>query len=323
MLRRDLACGFLSALACWPFRSGQARESTTLTKLLVGFPPGGPIDGIARVLQTPLQEAMATRVVVDYHSGASGRIAVSMASRAPPTGRTLLITPSAQVTIQPHLFVDPPIDPARELAPVALIATTALCVLVASDHPAESIGQLKEWFARNPALANCGTPGSGSVAHMVALALSRQLEVGVTPVHYRGAADMLAALVGGSLHSAVAVPWVALPLAQAGRVRILATTDDTRADLLPSVPTMRELNIDIMATEWAGAFAPSGMRAEQLDSLNHAFRAALAQPSVQSTFARYGMQAGTADRAQFTALVSDDRERWGRILKDSGVRVAS
>ena len=317
-----MACGFLSALACWPFSLGQAQESATLTKLLVGFPPGGPIDGIARVLQTPLEASIGTRVIVDYHSGASGRIAVSMASRAPPTGGTLLITPGAQVTIQPHLFVDPPIDPTRQLAPIALVATTTLCVLVASDHPAGNIGQLKEWFARNPALADCGTPGSGSVAHMVALALARHMEAGITPVHYRGAAEMLAALVGGSLHSAIAAPWIALPLAQAGRVRILASTGDTRADSLPSVPTMRELNLDVVATEWAGAFAPMGMRAEQLDSLNHAFCTALAQPGVQSTFAQLGMQAGSADRAQFAALVRDDRERWGRILKDSGVRAA-
>ncbi|MEJ8848557.1 tripartite tricarboxylate transporter substrate binding protein [Variovorax rhizosphaerae] len=266
---------------------------------------------------------MGTRVIVDYHSGASGRIAVSMAARAPATGQTLLITPSAQVTIQPHLLADPPIDPIHQLAPIALIATTALCVVVANDHPARNIGELKDWFARHPARANCGTPGSGSVAHIVALALSRQLDVAVTPVHYRGAAEMLAALLEGSLHSAVAVPFAALPLAQAGRVRILAATSDTRADLLPAVPTMLESNLDIVASEWAGAFAPSGMGAEQLDSLNRAFCTAIAQPGVQSTFARYGLSAGAADRAQFTALVRDDHARWGRILKDSGVSVAT
>ncbi|MDM0112277.1 tripartite tricarboxylate transporter substrate binding protein [Variovorax sp. J22R133] len=313
----------MSALACWPFGLGQAQERAKLTKLLVGFPPGGPIDGIARVLQAPLQEAMGTRVIVDYHSGASGRIAVAMATRALATGQTLLITPSAQVTIQPHLLVDPPIDPIRQLAPIALLATTALCVVVASDHPARNVGELKEWFARNPALANCGTPGSGSVAHLVALALSRQMDVGITPVHYRGAAEMLAALLEGSLHSAVAVPFAALPLAQAGRVRILVTTSDARADSLPTVPTMRESNLDVVASEWAGAFAPKGMGAEQLDALNRAFCTSIAQPGVQSTFARYGLTAGAADRAQFTALVNDDHERWGRILKDSGVSVAT
>jgi len=323
VLRRDVARGLLSALACWPFGSGQAQERATLTKLLVGFPPGGPIDGIARVLQAPLQEAMGTRVIIDYHSGASGRIAVAMASRAPATGQTLLITPSAQVTIQPHLSVDPPIDPIRQLAPIALIATTALCVVVASDHPAQDMGELREWFARHPARANCGTPGSGSVAHLVTLALSRQLDVAITPVHYRGAAEMLAAVLEGSLHSAVAVPFAALPLAQAGRVRLLATTSDTRPDALPAVPTMRESNLDIVASEWAGAFAPIGMGAQRLDSLNQAFCTAIAQPGVQSTFARYGLGAGAADRAQFTALVHDDHARWGRVLKDTGVSAVS
>ncbi|MEJ8857621.1 tripartite tricarboxylate transporter substrate binding protein [Variovorax robiniae] len=318
-----MAWGFLGTLACWPFEYGQAQERATLTKLLLGFPPGGPIDGIARVLQAPLEEAMGTRVIVDYRSGASGRIAVSMATRAPATGQTLLITPSAQVTIQPHLLLEPPIDPIHQLAPIALIATTPLCVVVANDHPARNVGELKDWFARNPARAYCGTPGSGSVAHLVALALSRQMDVAVTPVHYRGAAEMLAALLEGSLQSAVAVPFAALPLAQAGRVRILGTTSETRADSLPTVPTMRESNLDVVASEWAGAFAPRGMGAEQLDSLNRAFCTAIAQPSVQSTFARLGLSAGAADREQFTALVNDDHARWGRILRDSGLSVAT
>ncbi|MDM0109007.1 tripartite tricarboxylate transporter substrate binding protein [Variovorax sp. J22R24] len=290
---------------------------------MVGFPPGGPTDGMARVLADPLREWLRSPVVVENRTGASGRIAVSAAARAPVAGRTLLLSPGATLTIQPHLYPDLPGDPVKLLVPIALLGVTDLSVVVAADHPAEDIQGLMRWFRQNPALATCGTAGVGTVAHLAMVELGSRTGTDVRPVHYRGALEEMAALVEGSLKAAAVIPWMALPFKQAGKVRVLATTGTSRSPLLADVPTMRECGIDLVAREWAGLFAPAGTPPEAIARFGDAARSALVTPSVRASFAKYGLETGTAVLGEFAALVTADYDRWGQTVRRGGIKAES
>ncbi|RZL90595.1 MAG: tripartite tricarboxylate transporter substrate binding protein [Variovorax sp.] len=323
MKRRDfiqIASGALAASALPAARADELRPGITL---LVGFPPGGPTDGMARALAEPLRESLRSPLIVENRTGAGGRIAVTAAIRAPATGRTLLLTPGAMITIHPHLYPELPHDPLALLAPIALIGTTDLSIAVAADHPARNIDDLIRWFRQNAAVATCGTSGVGSVAHLVAAEMASKTGAAATLVHYRGALEEVTAIMEGSLKAAVVVPWIALPFQRAGKIRVLATTGPSRSSVFGDVSTMRESGIDVVAREWAGLFAPATTPPEALAAIGAAVKAALAMPPVRTSFAKHGLDPGMAMHADFGAFVRADYEHWGQIVKRAGIKVES
>ncbi|MET0505756.1 MAG: tripartite tricarboxylate transporter substrate binding protein [Luteibacter sp.] len=290
------------------------------TTLLIGFPPGGPTDGVGRVIAEPLRDQLGAPVVVVNRPGAAGRIAVSAAARATPNGHTLLLTPGAMVTIHPHLYPELPKDPWTWLAPIALIGTTNLSIVVAADHPARSLGELLRLFQRSPDTAHCGTPGSGTVAHLALVDMAGRTGTPFTPVHYRGAPDIVNAVIGGSLQSGAVIPGVAMPFAAAGKIRILATSGAERAQMLPDVPTWREAGVDIVVQEWVGLFAPAGTPPQRVRELGDDVLEAIARPAVNASFERYGLLPGHAGPRDFAGVIRQDYAHWGRIIERNGIK---
>jgi tripartite-type tricarboxylate transporter receptor subunit TctC len=300
-------------------RRSHAQSNRDTTVLVVGFAAGGVTDGLARMLAEPLRESLAGPVIVENRVGAGGRIAVAAVVAAPPTGRMLLLTPGAMVTLHPHLFRDLPYDTLTQLVPVAMIASTDLAVVVGAGHPARDIHALLRGFREEPRTASCGSPGAGSVSHMAMLEITRTVGVGVTFVHYRSAMQQIEALLEGSLKATAVVPSAVAPYVTAGTVRALATTGAMRSTLLPMTPTLHESGIDVVAREWAGLFAPAGTPPETVTRLAAATSGALASLAPRGRFAGSGMEVGSVANGEFSAMVKADYARWAQVVKRYGV----
>jgi tripartite-type tricarboxylate transporter receptor subunit TctC len=175
---------------------------------------------------------------------------------AAPNGHTLLLTPDATVSLQPHLYRDLPYKPLIQLAPVALVSATDFAVVVASRHPARDMQALAQGLRDDPGTATCGSPGPGSVSHLSMIEIARAIRADVSFVHYRGVVQQLDGLLEGTLKVGVAVPSAVEPHIKAGTLRALATTGAVRSVRLPSTPTLRECGIDVVTNEWAGCSRP-------------------------------------------------------------------
>ena len=179
------------------------------------------------------------------------------------------------------------------------------------------------WYNENPKLSSCGTSGAGSVSHFVMIEIARKANSAVVFVHYRSALQQIEALIEGSLKTAVVVPWIALPHVDSGELRVLATTGVARSALLSEVPTMRESGIDVVVREWAGLFAPVGTPQEIVNRLADATAEALATPAVKASFRRFGLDRGEVGPVGFAAMVKADYDRWGGVVKRSGLKAES
>ena len=292
-----------------------AQGSRAPTVLVVGFAAGGVTDRLARTLAEPLRDSLAGPVVVENRVGAGGRIAVAAVVAAPPTGRTLLLTPGAMVTLQPHLFRDLPYDTLTQLVPVAMVGSSDLAVVVGADHPARDVHALLRRFRDDPKTGSCGTPGAGSVSHMTMLEITRTAGIDVTFVHYRGAVQLVEALLEGSLKAAAVVPSVVAPYVADGSVRALATTGTTRSALLPEAPTLRESGIDIVEREWAGLFAPGDTPPAIVARLAMATSDALARVAPRGRFNASDIEAGGMVNGEFSAMIRADYARWAQLVK--------
>jgi tripartite-type tricarboxylate transporter receptor subunit TctC len=291
-----------------------------VTTLLVGFPAGGPIDGIARVLVDPFREALGREVIVENRPGASGRIAISALLRAPPDGHTMLLTPGAMITLHPHLYPDLPYDPITQLIPISLVGTSDLAIVVGPNQPSRNVIELMRWFNEHPKEASCGTSGAGTVSHFAIVEIARKTGAELTFVHYRGALQQIEAVVEGTLKAGVVIPGVALPFHESGKVRVLATTGFARSSMLKGVPSLRDSGIDVAIREWAGVFAPPRTPPAIVHMHARLVAEALRRDAVKSWFEKIGIEPDSAPPAEFATMVRADYERWGPIVKTSGFK---
>src|SRR5690606_21204576 len=236
------AAGFgAAALGGLPLPAGAQTVSQT-ARMVVGFPPGGSIDAMARLLADRLSGDYAPTVIVENRAGAGGRIAANFVKDADANGSILTLMPISLLAIYPHVFKDLAYDPLVDLSPVASTGSVqfALSVGKAVPESVKTAADFGEWCKANPEQATFGSAGSGNMAHFAGTMIADALGAKLTHVPYKGEAPAIQDVIGGQIAAGVNVLSAPLPFALEGRLRILATTGDTRAESLPDVPTMVE-----------------------------------------------------------------------------------
>lgn len=286
------------------------------TRFVVGFPAGGFVDSVARIVADGARNALGGNVVIDGKAGAGGQLAVMDVKGSPPDGHTLLVTPAAMITIYPASYRSLRYDPRKDLAPVGVIAQFDLSVVVSVSSPIRTLADLAKWYRDNPGRAGFGTPGSGSGPHFAAYEILKKLNVDTVFAHYRGDPPQIIDIVGGSLPAGIVVTSVAER--NKDKVRVLATTGPTRSTAFPDVPTLRESGVDAVIAEWLGVFAPGGTPPAVVDRLNAALNASLANPETRSKLAALGLTPSPSTPAAFAQTIDADTKRWAAIVKASG-----
>jgi tripartite-type tricarboxylate transporter receptor subunit TctC len=288
-------------------------------KILVGFPPGGSADVIARLLAEKMRVTLNQNVIVDNKPGAAGRIVLAELKRAAPDGQTLVLTPSGAMVIAPWLYkLD--YDPVKDFTPISRVSTFDFAVTAGPGAPAGDLKTVLAWMKANPSKANYATSGAGTVPHFAGMLLSQAAGVQLTHVAYRGGAPAAQDLIGGQVPLMVDTASETIEHHKAGKVRILAVTGDTRMKALPDVPTLKEAGINTAADAFFGLYGPPGMAPDVVARIDRAVAEALKDPVIQEKIYSFGLVPNHAPSAELAATQVAHLKRWEAPIKASGFK---
>lgn len=322
MQRRSLILAALSTIGAG---TAAAQQGAPLLdkplKVVVGFPPGGSADTLARALAQQVQ-GISSAVIVENKPGAGGRLALETVKNAEADGSTVVLTPASMIVLYPHLYKKLSYNPAADFAPVARVAAAPFVFAVGPAVPAsvKTLAEFGLWVKANPNAGTYGSSGAGSMPHFTGVSLGKSMEIDLLHVAYKGAAPAMTDLIGGLVAANVSVMSNALPQIQAGKVRALAVSSPQRVPALPQTPTLTELGHGAASVvEWFGVFAPAKTPPQLVAALNKAVNEAARSKSFQDALAKGAFEAVPADTpAAFAAAVQSAIGRWGPVVKASG-----
>jgi tripartite-type tricarboxylate transporter receptor subunit TctC len=287
--------------------------------VIVPFPAGGPTDMQARWAAQKLSEALGQPFVVENRSGAGGAPATLAAMKSAPDGYTLLVANPGPLTIGPQL--KPPKGYThRDLAPIMLIAKTPSCLAVRSGLPARTFGELVTQARAAPGRLTYGTPGVGTVGHLLTELISTQANMKLNHIPYRGAAQVSNDLAAGTIDVAIVQLATCASLAAQGKVRALAVTSRQRAPMLPDVPTLAESGLPgFDVSNWNGMLAPAGTPPAIVAKITEVLSRELATPQTRQWLAQTAYQPSGEVGPDFAAFLQAESERWARVIHDANI----
>jgi tripartite-type tricarboxylate transporter receptor subunit TctC len=315
MKRRQFA-----ALAAAAVTAPQVLAQDRTMKIVVGFPPGGSADVIARLLAEKLRVSLNQNVIVDNKPGAGGRVALNEVKRAAPDGQTLILSPSGALVIQPWLYSNLGYDPIKDFTPISRITTFDFAVTAGPAAPPGDLKTVLAWMKANPTKANYASSGAGTVPHFAGLLLAQAAGVPLTHVPYKGGAPAAQDLLGGQIPLMVDTASETLEHHKAGKVRILAVTGEQRTKALPDVPTVKEQGINMTADAFFGLYGPAGMAPDLVARIDRAVSDALRAPEVQEKIQGFGLVPNHATAAELAAMQAAHLKRWEAPIKASGYK---
>lgn len=306
-----MAASCALALPAW------AQEKPPL-RVLVGFPPGGNVDFVARILADKLRTPLARPVLVENKPGAGSRIALAELKRLAPDGNTLAVSVDAPFTIFPHTVARLEFDAQKDFTPIARVATLDYAIAVAAQHPARNLREFMAWAAKHPKEASYASPGSGSGPSFVGQELARIFKVPLADVPYRGGQAANTDVIGGSIAATVGVLPDMVELHRGGKLRVLAVGGARRSPLLPDVPTLREQGIDFEGDITIAVYGPKNLPTTTVDGVTRAVVDMLSMPEVQAAFERQGLTPAPLGGEQLAGLQSAEMRKWQALIKSSG-----
>jgi tripartite-type tricarboxylate transporter receptor subunit TctC len=315
MNRRQFSAALASSLLV-PTLSAQERA----LRILVGFPPGGSVDVIARLLAERLRVSLNQNVIVDNKPGAGGRVALQELKRAASDGQTLCLTPSGALVIQPWLFANLGFDPLKDFSPVSRVTVFDFAVTVGPAAPQGDLKAVLAWMKANPGKASFATSGAGTVPHFAGVLLSQASGVDLTHVAYRGGALAAQDLIGGQIPMMIDTASETIEHHRSGRVRIIAVTGDQRSRALPDVPTLREQGINTSADAFFGLYGPAGLPADVVGKIGTAVGTVLGESAIQERITSFGLVASPSSPADLAATQLAHYRRWEAPIKASGFK---
>ena len=317
-----LLCAVLMvALAATSIRSVPAQEYPNRPiRLIVPFAPGGGSDFVGRLIGQKLTEQMKQQVVVDNRPGAASLVGTQIAARGAPDGYTLLLA-DAGFTINIAFFKDPKYDAFKDFDPISVIAGTPYILVVNPGLPyAKSLKDFIAAAKAQPGKIAIGSAGSGSGTHMTGELLRLRAGINLTHVPYKSVGPAMADVVAGQIQSTFSTPPTSLPLAKAGRLRILAAAGPKRSPLLPDVPTFAENGIaDINVSNWYSVMSVGGTPKAVIKRLHAEIHKAIAAPDMRERLATAALEPAPNSPEEFRAMIGREIKRWVGVVKDAGI----
>ncbi len=300
--------------------TAQTYPSRTVS-IIVPYPAGGSVDGVARILAQKLAETLGQSVIVENRAGgAGGIVGANYVAKAMPDGYTLMLTASIHV-ITPFLAKTMPYDVVKDFAPISLVAAGPLIVSTAPGVPA---GNLRDFFAlvrKTPDKFTFATSSFGSAGHLAIELLKRDAGVDTLVIAYKGAGPMLTDVMSGQVQLVVDPILSSLPLAQSGKIKALAVTSSKRVAAAPEIPTVAESGMTGMDfVSWYGLWGPKGLPADISAKLQTQVAAIVTQPAVKERMALLGFEPIGSTTAYFAKYIDDEMAKYARIIKDANIK---
>jgi tripartite-type tricarboxylate transporter receptor subunit TctC len=291
-------------------------------KLVVGFPPGGGVDIIARSISQALSDRLGQPVIVENRAGAGGNIAAELVAHAPADGHTLLVSAVSSLAISASLYKTPRYDLLKDLAPVAVVASVPNVLVV---HPSVKATNVKEFIAyvkANPGKVNFGSAGNGTTVHFSGELFKSMANIDMVHVPYKGAAPAMADLLGGQVQVMFDFLSAAAPHIKNGKLRALGVTSTTRSPVLPGVPTIAEAGLpgyNVLGS--FGVMAPAGTPADVVNRLNREIAAVVNLPEVKERLISYAATPEQLSPEEFAQVLKAEVAKWAKIVDATGVRL--
>jgi tripartite-type tricarboxylate transporter receptor subunit TctC len=312
----------VAGAAALPVVSRVARAQaypTRPVRIIVGFAPGGAADIMARLIGQWLSERLGQQFVIENRPGAGGNIGTEAAVRAPADGYTLLLAHSINA-INATLYEKLNFNFIQDIAPVTSFASGALVMVVNPSVPARTVPEFIAYAKANPGKINMASQGVGSTGHVSGELFKMMTGVNLVHVPYRGAGPALIDLLGGQVQVMFPATVSSIEYIRAGRLRALAVTAATRKDALPDIPTVGQFVPGYEASNWYGIGVPTGTPAEIIGKLNKEVNAGLADAKMKARLADLGETPFPGSPADFSKLIADDTEKWGKVIRAANIK---
>lgn len=322
--RRHFIQGSLLAGTSISPLAARAQDSLDVARIISGFPPGGTIDVLARRVADKLRGNYAANMVVENKPGAAGQIGIITLKDANPNGSVLLLTPSSMLSIYPYTYpkLQYKLD---DVAPVSVGAYINHGLAVGPAVP-DSVKTLKDflaWAKANEGQANFGSPGAGSMPHLIGILLGKSSGVDLKHIPYRGTVPGVQDLLGGQIASFCGPIGDYLPHVKTGKLRVLAISGKSRSPFLPQAPTLRELGHPLTVREWYGFFLPGKARPEVVRRASAYLQPALAQPDLIEYGKQFGLEIQSSSAPALAELLQADANEWRQLIKQVGFTAES
>lgn len=308
------------ALAGLPIGAGAQNYPTKSIRFIVPFGPGGPGDALGRLIGKKLTESLGQPVVVDNRSGATTIIGTELAAKSSPDGYTLLLI-STTHAVNPSLFKKLPYDPAKDFAPVIMIASTPFMLVIHPSVAANSVPELVALARSKPGRLNYGSSGNGSSIHLTTELFKTAAKIEMAHVPYKGSGPAFIDLIGGQVQLLFSSTVSSLPHVTTGKVRGLAITSLRRAAALPTIPTLAESYPGFESNSWFGVLVPAKTPKPIIDKLLAHTRMALKSPDVNQGLTNQGADPGGNPPAEFGAYFQSEMKKWAAVIKSANIKL--
>lgn len=322
MKRRTLLSSAAATVATLgaPMLRAQTLPSGTI-RIVVGFPPGGGTDALARVVGQKLQAMWNQPVVIETKAGAAGVIAAEFVSKLPADGNTLLMAHINSHAIAPGLQPKLSYNVEREFTPIVLVGVTPNLLVCNQEQSAKTVKAIVERCKKNPGKVSFASAGAGSAQHLALEAFKGRAGIFALHVPYRGSAPAITDVIGGQIDYCFETMTAATPHVKGGKLLAIAQTRPTRSKAYPNVPTMHEEGFPgFDATTWYGLAGPGNMPAAMIKRMNDDVNTVLAMPDVMERLAQYGAEDGGGSAEKFRAFIQTEQVKWAKVVKDAGIK---
>jgi tripartite-type tricarboxylate transporter receptor subunit TctC len=320
MHRRTFVTAAAATLAA-PMLHAQTLPSGPV-RIVVGFPPGGGTDALARVVGQKLATMWNLSVVIENKAGAAGVIAADYVSKQPGDGNTLLMAHINSHALAPAMGLKLNYNAEKDFVPISMVGVTPMLLICNPDQPAKTVKELVALCKANPGKISFASAGGGSAQHFALEMFKLRAQIFALHVPYRGSAPALTDLIGGQVNYCFETMTSATPFVKSGKVVALAQTRLKRAKSYPNVPTMAESGFPgFEATVWYGLMGPGKMPPAMAQRMNEDVNKVLAMPDVQEKMEQYGAEDGGGSIEKFASFIKDEQQKWAQVAKAANVKV--
>jgi len=320
--KAKMTAALAAALAIFSTATGAIAQGSYpdhAVRMLVGYPPGGPVDIIARIMGDKLGQIWGQAVVIENISGAGGNIAGDRVAKATPDGYTLLAATNAQLAVNPSLYKKMTYDPATDLMPISQAVYSPNIFVVPNDVPVKTVQELVAYARTHPGLT-FASAGVGTTQHLAGELFKSMAHIDIQHVPYRGAAPVITDLLGGRITMYLGAIAPLIPLVREGKLRALAVTAPTRFGAAPDLPTMIEAGypgfVSILSV---GLMAPMGTSPAIVEKIHKDLVKALSTPEIRARLSDIGMEVIGNSPAEFAAAITTETPQWAKVIKDAGI----
>jgi tripartite-type tricarboxylate transporter receptor subunit TctC len=319
--RCSALAGVLLLLAIGGAAHGQEYPNQTV-KIVVPFVAGGGVDVVARIIAPRLNEQLGQSVIIENRGGAGGALGAAAVAQAAPDGYTFLLGTGSTHGTNSSVYAKLSYDPVRDFAPVVLVTTSPLVLLVPPSLPVQTVGDLVALARGKPGELSFGSYGTGSINHLVAELFNSMAKIQANHIPYRGAAPAMTDLIAGRLAYTFDGVATSLGYATAGTIRLLGVTAPLRSPVLPDQPTIAESGLPGFDTMvWFGLFAPAATPKAIVETVNRKTNAVLAMESVREGFTKLGVEVVGGTPEVLAAKVQAEIRKWANIVREKNIRV--